>query len=64
LDSLEEKYSDKTDYENKLEIISNILPYYSDIYKDDKINLLSDYKFINYVESIVETFNISFDNSL
>jgi len=56
---LEDKYSDRNDYQKKLNITSNILPYYSEIHTDWKIDVLTDYKFINYIESIIETFNVS-----
>lgn len=64
LDTLKEKYSEKTDYEDKLNMTSWLLPFYSEIYNDDSLNILTDYRFINYIESIVETFNVSFEDSI
>ncbi len=45
--------------EDKSMIISKVLPPYSDVSIAFPDNALTDFKFINYVESIIETFNFS-----
>lgn len=64
IDELSKKYSDTSSFDAKIENISKILPVYSEGISDLGENFLSDYKFINYIESIAETFNISFPNSI
>lgn len=44
--------------------ISKILPPYSDTAIDFSENALTDYKFVNYVESIIETFNFNNENPI
>ena len=48
------------DTEKKLEIISKILPLYSAEKIDE--NTLTDFQFINYIESIISTFRLSYKN--
>jgi hypothetical protein len=50
--------------ENNNMVISKILPLYSDNSIDFSENALTDYKFINYVESIIETFNFTNNNPI
>lgn len=50
--------------EESLKDIEKLLPTYSDNSIEYWNNPLTDYKFINYVESIIETFNLSSDSSL
>lgn len=67
---IKEKISDLNSEENKKlvaekwALIQRVLP----IYSDDNINLsenwLTDYKFVNYVESILKTFDLSTDSSI
>lgn len=64
IDWLTKKYSNNIDFDDKVAVISKILPVYSDEVRDLWDNSLTDYKFINYIESIAETFNISFSNSI
>lgn len=61
---ISDKYSDMTSFDQKEQTISNILPVYSEYVSDLWPNSLSDYKFINYIESIAETFSLDFDNSI
>lgn len=56
-------YSSNDD-NSKIDLIQNILPVYSEIIKDVDGVLLSDFMFINYLESIIETFNLSYSNQL
>lgn len=62
--SISDKYSDMTSFDEKEQIISNILPVYSEYVSDLWPNSLSDYKFINYIESIAETFSLDLNNSI
>lgn len=48
--------------EEKLKITSKVLPYYSDNVLD--WSNLTDFQFINYVESIISTFNLSYTNPI
>lgn len=48
--------------EEKLNIISRILPFYSDKIKDK--NTLTDFEFINYIESIISTFQLLYENPI
>ncbi|PZM85677.1 hypothetical protein DLH72_01690 [Candidatus Gracilibacteria bacterium] len=48
--------------EEKLKITSKVLPYYSDNVLDG--SNLTDFQFINYVESIISTFNLSYTNPI
>lgn len=50
--------------EEKIKQISKILPLYSDSNIDFWGYVLSDYKFVNYVESIIESFNFTTSNSI
>lgn len=50
--------------EEKTEQLSKILPYYTDTWVDLWNNSLTDYKFINYIESLLQTFNLSTDNPI
>ena len=61
---ISDKYSDMTSFDEKEQIISNILPVYSEYVSDLWPNSLSDYKFINYIESIAETFSLDLNNSI
>lgn len=64
IEELNKKYLDNSDFEDKTSVIWNILPVYSDEISDLWKNSLTDYKFINYIESISEVFNIKFDSSI
>ena len=61
---ISDKYSSDTSFDEKWQLISSILPVYSEYVSDLWPNSLSDYKFINYIESIVETFNLDLNNSI
>ncbi|MDD3793275.1 MAG: hypothetical protein PHI37_00485 [Candidatus Gracilibacteria bacterium] len=61
---LNKKYSDSSSFDENINIISNVLPVYTEGISDVEGNYLSDYKFINYIESIAETFNISFSDPI
>lgn len=61
---LNKKYSDTSSFEEKMNLISNILPVYAEWISDLEWSYLSDFKFINYIESLAETFNVSFPNSI
>lgn len=50
--------------EKKNEIISRVLPEYSEIISDLWEWRLTDFMFVNYVESILETFSLSMDNRI
>ncbi len=64
VDNIRDNYSDTSDYDKKIKKISKILPSYSDQISDFWENFLSDFKFINYIESLANTFNINFNNSI
>ncbi len=64
IDDLSKKYSNSSTFDNKVEVISKILPVYSEEVSDLWDNALNDFKFINYIESIAETFNVNFTNSI
>lgn len=64
IDALSKKYSDNSTFDNKVDTISKILPVYSEEVSDLWENALNDFKFINYIESIAETFNVNFTNSI
>jgi len=49
---------------NQIKQISTILPSYSDVVIDLWWDTLTDYKFINYVESLLETFGLSTSSSI
>lgn len=71
-----ENYSDRWEFDKNISLISNILPVYSnvnnfwdessEILKEfvENNDLLSDFKFINYIERLAHTFNISFEDSI
>lgn len=62
LDNLFKKYSTDQKLESDISMLSNILPIYSNGYSGNDNKYLSDFAFINYIESILETFNISYNN--
>lgn len=76
ISKLLEDYSDRWEFNKNLSLISSILPVYSDLtsFWDESSevlkefaennDLLSDFKFINYIERLAHTFNVSFDNSI
>ncbi len=64
ISNITDKYSDTTEFDNKLKKLWNILPSYSDQISDFWDDFLTDFKFINYIESLTNTFNINFRNSI
>jgi len=64
IEALSKKYSDTSAFDEKIATISKILPVYTEWINDLWEDYLTDYKFINYIESIAETFNVSFPNSI
>jgi hypothetical protein len=50
--------------EKKNEIVSAILPVYSEFVSDLWDWTLSEFKFINYIESIMETFRLTYNNQV
>jgi hypothetical protein len=70
------KYSDRWNFNKNISVISSILPLYSNIsnFWDESSevlkefiennDLLSDFKFINYVERLTNTFNLSHNSNL
>ncbi len=64
IEEISKKYSDSTSFDDKTKFISSILPLYSEDFSDLGDNSLTDFKFINYIESIAETFNIEFRDSI
>ncbi len=54
----------KKSVQAKIDKISKVLPPYTDNSIDFSQYALTDYKFVNYVESIIETFNFSTYNSI
>ncbi len=65
IEELKDSYKEKDNLDEKLWIISKILPSYSEkIYDIDEENLLSDLRFINYIESIIYEFNLSYENPI
>lgn len=67
---IKNKIEDLNSIENKKIIeennnkISKILPTYSDKKINNKVDLFTDFQFINYIESILETFNLSTDSPI
>lgn len=57
-----EKYKKSTTNEEKLQLTSKILPYYSESITEN--SYLTDFQFINYVESLLYSFNLSYNNSI
>lgn len=57
-----EEYKKDDSNEEKLKIISKVLPYYSENLPD--FTSISDFQFINYIESIIYTFWLSYTNSI
>ncbi len=64
IDKLSKKYIDTTSFDSKAEVVSKILPIYSEAVSDLWDNSLSDYKFVNYIESIAETFNFTYKDAI
>lgn len=64
ISNLSSSDTEKLEFKKKQAIIYNILPIYSESFSDEEIETLTDYKFINYIESIWETFNINFNNPI
>ncbi|NVP17950.1 hypothetical protein HUU51_04500 [Candidatus Gracilibacteria bacterium] len=64
IDKLSKKYIDTTSFDSKTEVVSKILPIYSEAVSDLGDNSLSDYKFVNYIESIAETFNFTYKDAI
>lgn len=64
IDKLSKKYIDTTSFDSKTEVVSKILPIYSEAVSDLWDNSLSDYKFVNYIESIAETFNFTYKDAI
>lgn len=64
LDKYKEDLKSSSPLEEKNEIISQLLPIYSELVYDLWDNTLSDYKFINYIESIIETFSLTYNNPI
>jgi hypothetical protein len=64
---LDEKFSEFWEWElvdNKSILISKVLPTYSELVSDLWNGTLSELKFINYIESIMETFSLTFENQV
>ncbi len=65
LKNLQEKQKSDMDIEKKLLVLEKILPSYSEsIYEINWEDSLTDFKFINYIESIFLAFNLSYNNSI
>lgn len=64
IDSVTKKYSNIDSFNDNYKFISTILPLYSESVSDTWENSLTDYKFISYIESIAETFNLSFKDPI
>lgn len=62
VENLFKKYSTDKKLESDIGMLSNILPIYSNWFSIPDTKYLSDFQFINYIESILETFNISYNN--
>lgn len=64
---LEEQSAELWEWElnaKRNEIVSKILPVYSEVVSDLWDWSLSEFKFVNYIESIIETFNLTFSNQV
>jgi hypothetical protein len=46
------------------EILSKVLPAYSEVVSDPGEWFLTDFKFINYVETVMDTFDLSYNNPI
>lgn len=57
-----EKIQEWSPLEKKNEIVSRILPEYSEIVSDLWKKWLTDFEFVNYIESILETFSLTMGN--
>lgn len=63
IEEKEKEYKDASEStSNKTKLTLWILPIYSDTIKEEWS--MTDFQFINYIESIVSTFNLSFNNSI
>lgn len=64
ISNITDKYSDTTEFDEKIKKLWKILPSYSEQISDFGDDFLTDFKFINYIESLANTFNINFRNSI
>jgi hypothetical protein len=51
-------------FKQKQEQIVKLLPTYSEVHLEDNDNILSDFKFINYMEAILQTFSLDYSNEI
>jgi hypothetical protein len=51
-------------FKQKQEQIVQLLPTYSEVYLEENNNLLSDFKFINYIEALLQTFSLDYSNEI
>ncbi|MDD2908045.1 MAG: hypothetical protein PHH98_05390 [Candidatus Gracilibacteria bacterium] len=64
IDKVTKKYASNSTLNSGVDTIGKILPVYSEDVSDLGNNGLTDFKFINYIESVAETFNIKFNDSI
>lgn len=64
LEELEKQTDEWLPIEKKNEIISSVLPVYSEFVSDLWDWTISEFKFINYIEAIMETFRLTFSNQI
>lgn len=57
-----EEYKKNKTNEEKLKTISKVLPYYSDNISDE--NTMTDFQFINYIESLMYAFNLNYNDEI
>lgn len=60
-DDIEEKVRNEKSRKEKM---ITVLPSYNPDLKEVDENLLTDFKFVNYIESIIKTFNLEIDSSI
>lgn len=62
IEKKKEEYKNNTLIEEKIKVTSKVLPYYSDSLKEE--DTLTDFQFINYLESLISSFNLASWNSI
>lgn len=64
--NLSKEYSDKNinNEDDQIKDIGVILPTYSQVISNFDENSISDFKFVNYIESLANSFNLSFEESI
>lgn len=51
-------------FKQKQQQIIQLLPTYSEVHIEENDNILSDFKFINYLEALLQTFSLNYSNEI